>query len=96
MRKLSAQLHHGAAAITDSVSCWVCAIELELNGFPDIPVAVRVTGALVKGALDAAVSTNVCGDPIPTVAVPGATPTFGGSPPTTRLMLPVDPCTGAT
>jgi hypothetical protein len=84
------------AAATDNVSVCVWVIELELNGFPDIPVAVSVTGALVTGALDAALSTNVCGDPIPTVAVPGATPTFGGSPLNTRLMLPVEPCTAAT
>jgi hypothetical protein len=85
-----------ADATTESVSVWVWAIELELNGFPDIPVAVRVTGALVTGALDAALSTNVCGEPIPTVAEPGETPTLAGNPLNTSVMLPVEPCTAAT
>jgi hypothetical protein len=83
-------------AVTASVNVCVCVIELELNGFPDTPVAVRVTGALVTGAVDAALSTNVCGDPIPTVAEPGATPTLAGRPLSTSVMLPVDPWTGAT
>jgi hypothetical protein len=73
---------------------WV--IELESSGFPDTPVAVNVTGAGVTAALEAAFSTNVCGDPIPTVAEPGATPTPGGSPLNTSVMLPVEPLTALT
>jgi hypothetical protein len=34
----------------------VCVIELELSGFPETPVAVSVTGALVTAAVDAALS----------------------------------------
>jgi hypothetical protein len=71
-------------------------IELESSGFPDTPLAVSVTGAVVTGAVDAALSTNVCGDPIPTVAEPGATPTPDGSPLSTSVMLPFEPFTGAT
>jgi hypothetical protein len=71
-------------------------IELESSGLPDTPVAVSVTGPVVTGALVAALSTNVCGDPIPTVAEPGATPTPGGSPLSTSVMLPAEPFTGAT
>ncbi len=84
------------AGVTASVSVWVCVIELELSALPETPVAVNVTGALVTGALDAALSTNVCGEPIPTVATPGAMPTPFGRPLNARVMLPVEPCTGAT
>jgi hypothetical protein len=73
---------------------WV--IELESSGLPDTPVAVKVTGAAVTAALEAAFSTNVCGDPIPTVAEPGATPTPGGSPLSTSVMLPAEPLTALT
>lgn len=74
----------------------MCVIELELSGFPETPEAVSVTGVLVNVAVDAALSSNVCGEPIPTVAAPGATPTPVGSPLTTIVTLPVDPSTGAT
>jgi hypothetical protein len=73
---------------------WV--IELESSGFPDTPVAVNVTGAGVTAALEAAFNTNVCGDPIPTVAEPGAIPTPVGSPLSTSVMLPADPFTDVT
>jgi hypothetical protein len=71
-------------------------MELESSGFPETPVAVKVTGALVTEAFVAAVNTNVCGEPIPTVADPGATPTFRGSPLSTSVMLPEEPCTAVT
>jgi hypothetical protein len=71
-------------------------MELESSGFPETPVAVKVTGVLVTAAFVAAVKTYVCGEPIPTVAEPGATPTFGGSPLSTRVMLPEEPCTAVT
>jgi hypothetical protein len=44
-------------ATTVSVTVCVCVIELEESGFPDTPVAVSVTGALVTGAADAALRT---------------------------------------
>jgi hypothetical protein len=66
-------------------------MELELNGFPETPVAVSVTGALVTGAFAAALRQNVWGEPIPTVAEPGATPTPVGSPLSTSVILPVEP-----
>jgi hypothetical protein len=85
-----------ADAVTASVNVCVWVIEFESSELPETPVAVSVTGALVTGALDAALSMKVCGDPIPTVAEPGATPTFAGSPLNTRVMLPVEPDTAAT
>ena len=74
----------------------MCVIELELSGFPETPVAVSVTGAVVTVAVDAALNTNVCVDPIPTVAEPGATPTPVGNPLSTSVMLPVEPCDALT
>lgn len=71
-------------------------MELEARGFPDTPVAVKVTGALVMEAFVAAVNSNVCGEPMPTVADPGATPTAGGRPLSTSVMLPEEPCTAVT
>jgi hypothetical protein len=85
-----------AGAATESVSVWVCVIELESSGFPETPVAVSVTGALVTGAFAAAFRQNVWGDPIPTVAEPGATPTPDGSPLSTSVMLPAEPLTALT
>jgi hypothetical protein len=73
---------------------WV--IELESSGFPDTPVAVKVTGEAVTAAPEAAFSTNVWGEPIPTVAEPGATPTPGGNPLSTSVMLPAEPLTALT
>ena len=82
-----------AGAITESVNVWVWVIELELSGFPETPVAVSVTGALVTAAFAAAFRQKVCDDPIPTVAAPGATPTPAGRPLNISVILPVEPCT---
>jgi hypothetical protein len=71
-------------------------MELEDSGFPETPLAVNVTGALVTPALEAAVSVNVCGEPIPTVAEPGATPTPEGRPLNTSVMLPAESFSAAT
>jgi hypothetical protein len=93
-RKIYGVAGGGAATVKAKVAVCVTKPELEIS--PESPVATIVTGVGVTGALLAAVSTNCCGDPIPTVAVAGATPTPVGRPFRESMMLPCDPLTAPT